>query len=588
MFLRWMSRISFYHRILGSFVILILIPFVVITYNSYTNIRQDVIGSIGDANDNVVQAVTDQLMKTVGSISFASAYFAEMKDPAMLDSMRALSRSASFADYDTFRHYSRMNRLADVLLVQTFEAGLRLFMLGSGDRVIMGNLSARVFSVYDDRPFLEARNAVEHNALTLQWFPVGTTDDGAAFVYASRIIADPVTNRPLATLFVGIPDSYFAKLFRSHGEGSITLLDADGAVIARSESRAAPPSGETIRTALTMPQTGWTLVYETPLSEATGRIARQFLVSALATALFFTLFVVASVYLARGITTPILRLRNTARLYVGGNRDVRMPVTGKDEMALLATAFNRMLDDIDRLIEQVETEQEEKRVLELQALFSQIRPHFLLNTLNTIKVKLVMAGDSLHSRMLDSLIALLRSYVRVHEPAAIAEECRLLEDYVRIMEIRSKLEIAFRWTADEGAAGVTIPRLLLQPIVENAILHGFALHPERPAIDIRARRGDGFVTIEITDNGRGMPADKREALANKLRSAEAAERTGGTPSVAPRGVGLVNVARRLRLHFGTDAELRVSPGAEGGMTFVLWIPETGGEEVTDDVQSNAH
>lgn len=239
---------------------------------------------------------------------------------------------------------------------------------------------------------------------------------------------------------------------------------------------------------------------------------------------------------------------------------------------MLSAAFNQMLDDMNQLLQQVESEQEEKRLLELQALAAQIRPHFLLNTLNSIKVDLLLSGDEPHGAMIDALMKLLRVYVHVDKPLELAEECRVLGSYVQVMQIRNRLDIAFECVLDGEAGAVMLPRLLLQPIVENAISHGFSARPQNPAIRLEAEMEQDLLKISISDNGRGMPEDKLQRLNRRLQGSE------DTALWPEKGVGLVNTARRLEVLYGYRARLSAQAGTEEGMTFTLYIPITSEKE----------
>lgn len=558
-----LNRISLYQQIQLSFIIFIILPFAIITYNSYTSIRDNVARNVKEASLNTVDITAEHLNKTVESILFASLYFSELKDTEMLESLRVLSESTRFSDYEKFRHFRRLNEMSSVLMTQTIDADLRMFMLNASNRIIMGNLNQPMFSLFSDESFQSAAIIRPDEGSYLQWFI--WEDDSKVYYYAARNIKDPVTQTHLATLFIGIPETYFKKLFQPVDGSTMKLFDHQGNLIV-SSTGSDYDSSKTIRTEKVINNLGWKLVYDTPVSHEETLVSREFLFSFLSIGAFFIIFLIFSVYLARRITTPIYHLRNTAKRYVAGDRNVRMQVQGKDEMALLGNVFNRMLDDINRLIEQVEAEQEEKREIEMQALFSQIRPHFLLNTLNSIKVELVMAGDTVHSQVVASLISLLRSYVRAHEPATLEEECRLLESYLKIMHVRNKMAIDFNWNLAKETCDFRIPRLMLQPIIENAVIHGFAMHPDHARIQLDANWIGQKLTITISDNGRGMTEDKLQALIAKLNLQHEGD------SSSNHGVGLINVARRLRLAYGNEAALKVRSNDDGGVTFMLEIP----------------
>lgn len=182
---------------------------------------------------------------------------------------------------------------------------------------------------------------------------------------------------------------------------------------------------------------------------------------------------------------------------------------------------------------------------------------------------LLLSGDPAHGAMIDALMKLLRVYVHVDKPLELAEECRVLGSYVQVMQIRNRLDIAWECEVGEAEGAVMLPRLLLQPIVENAISHGFSARPDHPAIRLEAAFEQDLLRISISDNGRGMPEDKLQRLNRRLQGSE-------DPALWPeKGVGLVNTARRLQVLYGYRARLSAQAREDDeGMTFTLYIPVT--------------
>ena len=556
----WMSRFSFYRRIQLSFLFLILLPFIVVTFWSYSSVKHSVIDKITRSNEDMLRVISNQVTKTIDSISFASVYFSESYDTNVLESLRYLKVSSDFSDFETYTYYNRLKVMANILSIQSMDANLKIFILNQQGRLIMGNLDQSVFSTIDDPNFTHNMKLDDRETTVLQWFPVKDDHDESSYYYAARVINDPRTHERLATLYIGIPDTYLHGLFDSFNHsGSIILTDREGRVIA-STGKATPAQASvpTLVSEQVIPKVGWKLVHNSPRSAITGQINREFLVSISVVSLFFAVFLGFSFLWAGRINKPISQLRSKVKQYVGGNRSVRMTVKGKDEVALLSTAFNHMLDDINHLLHQVETEQEEKRVLELQALVAQIRPHFLLNTLNSIKVNLIMTGDDVHSGMIDSLMTLLRAYVRVDEPVELAEERKLLTSYIQVMQIRNRMNIHFVCSIAEEVESIRLPRLLLQPIVENAIIHGFASHPEGAVIQMDAKLIGDMLEISISDNGRGSSNEEIYQLNQRLG--------GFDKDVSPtvKGVGLINTARRLQVFYGLQSRLQAFHNPAGG------------------------
>jgi sensor histidine kinase YesM len=313
-------------------------------------------------------------------------------------------------------------------------------------------------------------------------------------------------------------------------------------------------------------KTNWTLVYEANKESFTGQISRTFYTGMGGVIFFCIIFSITSIFIAKRLHNPIQKLQRVVRQFGSGNLDARLEVKGKDDLAELSQTLNTMLDQLQHLIYDIEQEQEQKRVMELDALFMQIRPHFLINTLNSIKCSLILQKDQLHSGIIDSLMSLLRAYLKVNEPTTLQEECRLLKHYMDIMKIRNEIPVELKVDLEPGLDQLVIPKLLLQPLIENAIVHGFIDHDDA-GISVYGRREESDIIIEIEDNGSGMEEAARIALNDHLQSSDSEQ------DASYQRVGLINVVQRMRLSFGSTASLVLCPNEMGGVTAVLRFPD---------------
>ncbi|WP_246096669.1 sensor histidine kinase [Paenibacillus sinopodophylli] len=578
-----MSRFSFYRRLQFSFIIFILLPFIAVTFWSYSSVGSNVSDKMTLASQETLNVIANQLEKTIDGISFASVYFSQFYDSDVLERLRGLKDAESFANYETYAHQEKLKAIASILSIQSLDVNVEILLVNNHDRVIMSSQSRPVFTKLPSGLQEEIGKLDPKELTELHWFADG--EDGALpdTYYAVRFIVDPLDRERLATLFIGIPADYFRGLLDTGNPAvSITLSDRSGTPIARHDGSNSVSSGSLLTSKTVLSRVGWQLESRMPQSSVVGQINKEFLVSISLVGLFFLFFLILSMLWARQINKPISLLRSSVKQYVGGNRVVRIPVQGKDEVAVLSAAFNQILDEMDELLRRMENEQEEKRLLELQALAAQIRPHFLLNTLNSIKVNLLMAGDDAHGGMIDSLMKLLRAYVRVDAPLELAEEVNILDSYIQVMQIRNRLDIRFAVTLDEGLPHLSLPRLLLQPIVENAIIHGFSARPEFPIISLFARIAGRMAEIEIRDNGRGMSGEAIISLNQRLLDAES------NMPAQEKSVGLVNTARRLRVLYGHRARLTAAEGESGGMSFILQIPMQSRKEAEHHDEDHAY
>ncbi len=573
----WIYRISLYQKIQFSLILFILLPILIVSLTSYITTKQHVQDKIETTNRNLIRAIALDIEKTIDDIAYSSVFFTSRNDDlGLLQSFHVLKDITRFEDYEDHEHTARLRGLSNILLVQSTDVNLRMMIINRKNFMIMGNVEQAEFSSAKITAFEKSAGINSSNRHVLQWFKIDSESPKSTnYYYSARIIEDPRNREILATLYIGIPQSYFDRLFQAAGGGQIYLLDGKGAVIAaKSDEPYSMVNASVIRLEQSISKVDWKLVYDIPQEELTGQISNSFVLMLTVIAISVVVFLVFSVFLARGLNKPIYKLKNIAEQYVRGNRFVRFKSRGTDEIAVLGESFNRMLDEINQLFHQVELEQEEKRIFELQALFSQIRPHFLLNTLNSIKCNLALVGDVEHSDMIQSLMSLLRGYIRIHEPATLEEEFRLLKDYVQIMQMRNELTIDFTSELDGEFRQFKVPRLIIQPIIENAFIHGFRKHRSEASISLRGFRNENELHISVSDNGQGISEHELETMRKRLSSPDE-----NSAAESAQGIGLMNIMRRLKLTYGFEARLLVNNNKDGhGVTFVIVIPLPSNEQ----------
>ncbi len=236
-----------------------------------------------------------------------------------------------------------------------------------------------------------------------------------------------------------------------------------------------------------------------------------------------------------------------------------------DEMGMLITNYNFMIDEIMRLMSEVREEEKEKNEEKMKVLSMQINPHFVFNTLNTVKWMAISNKQTNIKCMIESLIALMKSvtYTRKEE-VFVEEELELLASYVYIQKMRFvNFEVGYE--VDDNTKKLKILKLLLQPLVENCILHAFQGRRQGGVIKIRIYRQEEALHIWVEDNGIGFDMREQEKFfeANREESAE--------------HVGIYNVVQRIRLNYGESygAEIQSVPGAGTKVHLTLPVLESG-------------
>ncbi|WP_158602149.1 cache domain-containing sensor histidine kinase [Cohnella endophytica] len=311
---------------------------------------------------------------------------------------------------------------------------------------------------------------------------------------------------------------------------------------------------------------GWTLVNEIPVSIFTRDILTLRLI--VVTMFIFSLASAAilSRYWIRRITKPLNSLTTVVRRMGQGNLGLTLDLDLKNELGILIAQFNKMSKNIQDLIEQKETIQEEKRTIEIGALQSQITPHFLYNTLNTIKWMGIMVKADNIVESITTLGDYLQPMFKKGMLCTIREEIEYIENYIKIMNYRMAGGVKLDYQISAAVMEYPFLRFLLQPLVENAIMHGLK-NRNGGTITITATEDQNEIVWSISDNGEGMSEAKlqeeRESLING----------NGEQSQEKKGIGLYNTNRRIQLHFGYHYGINIHSEQQVGTELIFTIPK---------------
>jgi two-component system sensor histidine kinase YesM len=255
----------------------------------------------------------------------------------------------------------------------------------------------------------------------------------------------------------------------------------------------------------------------------------------------------------------------------------RISLQGYMEISIMATELNSMLDEIDHLTQRLlETNAElygielEKKKSELAFLRSQINPHFLYNTLEAITGIAVVEGQSKIKTMTRSLSNIFRYSIKGGDVVPLREEVRIIESYVQIQQIRFADRFSVHYAISEEALAFAIPKMILQPLVENAIYHGFEPTLKAGELWIKGSiDGQGKLFLTVEDNGTGMEPNRLEELRNRMSASSSA-----MPEAEDGGsIGLVNVNNRIKLMFGPEYGVSMDSVLGSGTQIRLTIAE---------------
>lgn len=315
-------------------------------------------------------------------------------------------------------------------------------------------------------------------------------------------------------------------------------------------------------------KTGWTVVGCMNVAELLKSSRQAQRIYVICAAGLIILSLILSRVLARNITYPIQRLRDSMKkVQTGEFPTTDIEVSSENEIGSLTESFNVMTHRIEELMEQNIHEQEQKRKSELKALQSQINPHFLYNTLDSI---IWMAEGKKNEEvvlMTASLARLLRQSIsNEDELVSVGQEAEYARSYLTIQKMRYKDKLEFQIDISPAVSGVKIIKLVLQPIIENAIYHGLKYKDSKGLLVVHGYQEGEKAVLEVEDNGVGMD---EETLAHIFEKHKV--------NYHSNGVGVYNVQKRLKLYYGEEYGIVYKSRRNEGTKAVITIPmNTGG------------
>lgn len=309
---------------------------------------------------------------------------------------------------------------------------------------------------------------------------------------------------------------------------------------------------------------GWKYIQMIPYEQFNRQldvvVRRTILVSLIALIIFLAI----SILVIQRVVKPILELVKQMNIVKRGKLEANIKESGPMEIYVLGATFNEMMDRMKDLLVEVEEKEKAKKHAEINALQSQINPHFLLNTLNTIKIMAIVSKSDNIRMVAESLTKLLSAtFNKGGDYTSIADEITLLEYYVNIMKIRYGDHFDVDYQIEPQIMDSRILKLLLQPMIENAIIHGLQGLNYRGHVTVSASRLDeSKLCIIIEDNGNGMLPVEVESLLSISELDK--ERFSG--------LGLRNVHQRIQLNYGTDYGVTLTSVPDKGTSVKMLLP----------------
>lgn len=275
--------------------------------------------------------------------------------------------------------------------------------------------------------------------------------------------------------------------------------------------------------------------------------------------------IVFSLYISRMLNRPIAKLLDACKKIEKGDTSFRVDIRSGDEMGQFGRTFNLFMDEINANFEQKLIEQKRQNELKLEILNAQINPHFLYNTLDSIKFLATLQENNNIATMSSSLINLLKYNLSSKMVATLKEEVESVSLYVDIQKYRYGDVFEFTTDIKEETEQCVISRFVLQPLVENCLIHGFEGKESGGVIIIRSFLKDEILHLEVIDNGRGLDDETLDRLL---------DRGDGRDNPYSK-IGVSNIRERIRLQFGGAATLSYANGLDHGTIATLRFPMPG-------------
>lgn len=575
--------VSIRTKIMTAFFLMALLPAVVVSIYYYSNVRKTIEINIGNNNERVLSAMSDGISSRLNLVIKLSdwTYFDEnilkllkknngsVRDMTTLAAVRSMEEQFKYAAVSRYMKsfFLLGENGAELRAGEGFLTDLDALqqtdyyneILKNDGRTVIGGI-AENRALYSDQRYVLPIGKVLKDFYTNQDLGV------VLFLYEPRIVSDNLNMLELQP-----------------GE-SVFLVDQNGRII---YSNGAEKQGKKIEEFIpgqclqqikqdgyqvmkidnnqhmilqkVIPESHWYILAVLSMEEVAKQ--RHIVVISWLTVLMMVFFftVIVGLLLTRYLGKPIEYLVRQMDKISKGDLDRKIEVYHSKEIFDIGKSVERMVQSLKISMQEAVAREEEKRNLEMKMLQNQINPHFLYNTLNTIKLMASLQGAHNISELIGHLGNLLQfSFRGIGEEVKVREEISALKNYVYIQNVCYREKINFVLNADESVLDCLIPKLILQPLAENAIFHGIVPKEMGGVLKVTVSDNQSVIKICVEDDGIGMEPETIELLLHNTSRQDS------------RGVGVYNVHRRLVLRYGPQSGLQIE-SKKGNYTKVTFV-----------------
>lgn len=555
-------NISIKNKLLLFFYIQIIIPIIFIGYSSY-NKSSEVIKdkSLNYSRDimRMIELRFEDLSSNVDSLSLQILY-----DNRIYEYLKSINLDKDSSLYFT----DSKNILRDAVISRNEIESICLVSLDK--QYIYYDSNNAKYYIKNIMPYEYILEEAEKSNGKTTW--VLTNKDGKVDnIYAARIIYDRDTFKPIGLVAMLIRKDFIESIYKDlspESVNNISILSKDGNVILSKnqyDDKAINSKKDTLVSYVNLKNPNWKIVYHVPFNKLYEDINTLKYKIIIITIWAIIVLSITSTLLSMDIVKPINQLVSAMKNFQDKGIHKELEVKRNDELGYLGRSFNKMSEKIDYLLNMIYKEKLTRKEAEIKALQAQINPHFLFNTLENINWLAQLNGVQEISDTVTALASLMEASIgRDQKLVCLSEEIKYMDNYFEIMKSRFGDRIVFNKEIEEETEGVRIPKLLVQPLLENAIYHGVENLRRNGVITLRASLNNDMVKIEVEDNGVGIKEDDLLELRKYLNgNAKESEHTS---------VGLSNVNKRIKLYYGEENGLKIYSKYDEYTRIIMQIP----------------
>lgn len=540
---------------MGLSIIIILMMTYVYYINSYNLIKKQM--------DNTTFNILHQTGSNIDILleEYDSIIFNIKKDPIIQSYLKEEPSLDNFEKYE--QQKEMINRVYDYIL---YEPGVESVFIVTeiGEKIEISKTLVK----YDlNRDY--KKNIYAEGGKTL-WLE-SNYENG--YISAGSQINHLLSMKPLGYIILNVSEESFSKVYSKMNavkEGEVFIVNKnlkiisaenDETLIKRATNQNSQTLFETDNTLININNKQfklswtnvnndeWFLVYGTPIisyRETLYNLKGSLSVLILIGMIISTLL---SILITRQFSRPIKKLNETMTQFGKGDLNVTYKVHSGDEIGTLGNSFNLMAENINELLEKVSSEKILKKEAELKSLRMQINPHFLYNTLETVNWMARVKGIPEVGDIVKSLAEMMRYSIDGSEFSDLESELNNISNYLEIQKKRYGKSLIVKHLISEELLNVKTPKLILQPIIENALVHGFEETEQEQLLIIEARKVDSYLLVNIIDNGCGMSEEKLQEVRKKIQDTSSND--------SEQHIGLQNVNLRLKRYYEELEGLKV-------------------------------